>query len=46
MFINLLQKPKEGQKVELTLKFEKSGEVKVQADVKKSEKKGHEAHHR
>ncbi|SNZ14059.1 copper chaperone PCu(A)C [Hydrogenobacter hydrogenophilus] len=45
MLINLVQKPKEGQKVELTLKFEKSGEVKVQADVKKSEEKGHEGHH-
>jgi len=45
MLINLVQKPKEGQKVELTLKFEKSGEVKVQADVKKAEEKGHEEHH-
>lgn len=45
MLINLVQKPKEGQKVELTLKFEKSGEVKVQADVKKVEEKGCERHH-
>ncbi|WP_340695045.1 copper chaperone PCu(A)C [Hydrogenobacter thermophilus] len=37
MLINLTEKPKEGQKVEITLKFEKSGEVKVKADVKKSE---------
>lgn len=45
MLINLAQKPKEGQKVELTLKFEKSGEVKVQADVKKAEEKRYERHH-
>lgn len=37
MLINLTEKPKEGQKVEITLKFEKSGDVKVQANVKKAE---------
>jgi len=37
MLINLTKKPKEGEKVELTLKFEKSGEVKVVADVKRSQ---------
>ncbi len=35
MLINLKKPLKEGDTVELTLKFEKSGEVKVQAPVKK-----------
>jgi len=39
MLIDLTKKPKEGEKVELTLKFEKSGEVKVVADVKRSQEK-------
>ncbi len=35
MLINLKKPLKEGDTVELTLKFEKSGEIKVQAPVKK-----------
>ncbi len=35
MLINLNRPLKEGDKVEMTLKFEKSGEIKVQAPVKK-----------
>ncbi|HCO38580.1 MAG TPA: hypothetical protein DIT36_01085 [Aquificaceae bacterium] len=35
MLINLNKPLKEGDKVEITLKFEKSGEIKVQAPVKK-----------
>ena len=35
MLIKLNKPLKEGDKVEITLKFEKSGEIKVQAPVKK-----------
>ena len=35
MLINLKKPLKEGDKVELTLKFEKAGEIKVQAPVRK-----------
>ncbi|MFN7065994.1 MAG: copper chaperone PCu(A)C [Aquificaceae bacterium] len=35
MLINLNKPLKEGEKVEITLKFEKSGEIKVDAPVKK-----------
>jgi hypothetical protein len=35
MLIELKEPLKEGQTVEITLKFEKSGEIKVQAPVKK-----------
>ncbi|MFN3976617.1 MAG: copper chaperone PCu(A)C [Aquificaceae bacterium] len=35
MLINLNKPLKEGEKVEITLKFEKSGEIKVEAPVKK-----------
>ncbi|RMH80544.1 MAG: copper chaperone PCu(A)C [Acidobacteria bacterium] len=41
MLINLKKPLKEGDTVELTLKFEKSGEVKVQAPVKKGMGKEH-----
>jgi copper(I)-binding protein len=37
MFIGLKEPLKEGQVIDLTLKFEKSGEMKVQAPVKKME---------
>ncbi|MFN3813370.1 MAG: copper chaperone PCu(A)C [Aquificaceae bacterium] len=45
MLINLLEKPKEGQKVDLALKFEKSGEIKVSAPVKKGMGGMHEKMH-
>ncbi|MFN7065307.1 MAG: copper chaperone PCu(A)C [Aquificaceae bacterium] len=44
MLINLSRPLKEGDKVEMTLKFEKSGEVKVQAPVRKG--MGMMEHHR
>ncbi|WP_322796886.1 copper chaperone PCu(A)C [Tepidiforma sp.] len=34
MLMNLKQRPKEGETVELTLKFEKAGELKIAAPVK------------
>ena len=37
MFIGLKEQLKEGDVIDLTLKFEKSGEIKVQAPVKKME---------
>jgi len=43
MLINLKEPLKEGQTVEITLKFEKSGEIKVQAPVRKG--KGGMHHH-
>ncbi len=36
MLMDLKQKPREGEKVEITLKFEKAGEVKIVAPVKKA----------
>jgi len=36
MLMDLKQQPKEGEKVELTLKFEKAGEIKITAPVKKA----------
>lgn len=50
MLINLKKPIKEGEEVELTLKFEKSGEVKVKAPVKRGmggmnhEHHGHHKH--
>lgn len=43
MLIDLNKPLKEGDKVEITLKFEKSGEIKVQAPVKKG--MGDHRHH-
>ena len=34
MLMDLKQQPKEGEKVEITLKFEKAGEIKITAPVK------------
>jgi copper(I)-binding protein len=45
MLINLKEPLKEGQTVEITLKFEKSGEIKVQAPVKKGMGGMHHHHH-
>lgn len=45
MLIDLTEKPKEGQKVDLTLKFEKSGEIKVSAPVKRGMGDMHERMH-
>jgi copper(I)-binding protein len=36
MLMDLKQQPKEGETVELTLKFEKAGEIKITAPVKKA----------
>ncbi|MFN3870895.1 MAG: copper chaperone PCu(A)C [Aquificaceae bacterium] len=46
MLINLNKPLKEGDKVEITLKFEKSGEVKVEAPVKKGMGGMHHHHHK
>jgi copper(I)-binding protein len=45
MLIELKEPLKEGQTVEITLKFEKSGEIKVQAPVKKGMGGMHHHHH-
>jgi hypothetical protein len=45
MLIGLKEPLKEGQTVEITLKFEKSGEIKVQAPVKKGMGEMHHHHH-
>jgi copper(I)-binding protein len=45
MLIELKEPLKEGQTVEITLKFEKSGEVKVQAPVRKGMGGMHHHHH-
>lgn len=45
MLIDLKEPLKEGQTVEITLKFEKSGEIKVQAPVKKGMGGMHHHHH-
>ncbi len=44
MLINLKKPLKEGDKVELVLRFEKSGEVKVEAPVRKGMEKEHMHH--
>ena len=44
MLINLNKPLKEGEKVEITLKFEKSGEIKVEAPVKKGMGSMHHHH--
>ncbi len=46
MLIDLKEPLKEGQTVEITLKFEKSGEIKVQAPVKKGMGKMEHHHHK
>ena len=45
MLINLNKPLKEGDKVELILKFEKSGEIKVEAPVRKGAKHMKHEHH-
>ncbi|MCS7084118.1 MAG: copper chaperone PCu(A)C [Aquificaceae bacterium] len=44
MLIDLKNPLKEGDKVDLTLRFEKAGEVKLQLPVKKSHGGGHHSH--
>jgi copper(I)-binding protein len=45
MLMDLKQQPKEGEKVELTLKFEKAGEIKITAPVKKAAGSGPDMNH-